>query len=182
MTYQAYLDNIRTKTGKTPDDFRVLAAERGLTTYRDLMAWLKADYGLGHGHANLIAQLITTANEAKKSADEKIDARFSGNKAHWRMAYDAIIAAASQFGPDFKVMPTSSYISLVRGGKKFAIVDPATAGRLDIGIKLKGVEPAGRLTVAGSWNNMVTHRVRIAHPEEIDAELLAWLRQAYDTV
>ena len=43
MTYQAYLDNIRTKTGKTPDDFRVLAAERGLTTYRDLMAWLKAD-------------------------------------------------------------------------------------------------------------------------------------------
>ena len=131
MTYQAYLDNIRTKTGKTPDDFRVLAAERGLTTYRDLMAWLKADYGLGHGHANLIAQLITTANEAKKSADEKIDARFSGNKAHWRMAYDAIIAAASQFGPDFKVMPTSSYISLVRGGKKFAIVDPATADRLD---------------------------------------------------
>ena len=182
MTYQAYLDNIRTKTGKTPDDFRVLAAERGLTTYRDVMAWLKADYGLGHGHANLIAQLITTANEAKKSADEKIDARFSGNKAHWRMAYDAIIAAASQFGPDFKVMPTSSYISLVRGGKKFAIVDPATADRLDIGIKLKGVDAAGRLTVAGSWNNMVTHRVRIAHPEEIDAELLAWLRQAYDTV
>jgi hypothetical protein len=98
------------------------------------------------------------------------------------MAYDAIIAAASQIGPDFKVMPTSSYISLVRGGKKFAIVDPATADRLDIGIKLKGVDPAGRLTVAASWNNMVTHRVRIAHPEEIDAELLAWLRQAYDAV
>ena len=73
-----------------------------------------------------------------------------------------------------------TYISLTRAGRKFAIVDPATANRLDVGIKLKGVEPAGRLTAAGSWNSMVTHRVRVGTSDEIDAELLAWLRQAYD--
>ena len=49
-------------------------------------------------------------------------------------------------------------------------------------LKLKGIEPAGRLTAAGKWNNMVTHRVRIGHSDEIDAELLGWLRQAYDAV
>lgn len=180
MTYQAYLDNIKTKTGKTPDDFRALAAERGLTTYRDVMAWLKADYGLGHGHANLIAQLVAAAEEPAVSAGEKINARFSGNKAHWRASYDLIIAAASRFGDDFKVMPTSTYISLVRRGKKFAIIDPATADRLDVGVKLKGVAATDRLAPAGSWNNMVTHRVRVGNPTEIDAELLAWIRQAYD--
>ena len=68
----------------------------------------------------------------------------------------------------------------MRRGKKFAIIDPATADRLDVGIKLKGVAATDRLTPAGSWNNMVTHRVRVGNPTEIDAELLAWLRQAYD--
>lgn len=182
MTYQAYLDTIKAKTGKTPDDFRALAAERGLTTYQQAMAWLKAEYGLGHGHANLIAHLIVQGVEPAVSADEKINARFSGNKAHWRASYDRIVVEASRFGNDFKVAPTNTYISLVRAGKKFAIVDPATADRLDIGIKLRGVEPSGRLTAAGSWNNMVTHRVRVGAPEEIDAELLGWLRQAYDAV
>jgi hypothetical protein len=46
--------------------------------------------------------------------------------------------------------------------------------------KLKGVKPTGRLEAAGSWNAMVTHRVRIGDPRQIDKAVLAWLRQAYD--
>jgi hypothetical protein len=58
MSFQAYLDNVQAKTGKTPQEFRRLAAEKGLL---DPMAkatvitdWLKADFGLGHGHAMAI--------------------------------------------------------------------------------------------------------------------------------
>lgn len=182
MTFQAYLDNIKAKTGKTHEEFRALASEKGLTKYQDILAWLMADYGLGRGQANAITHLITTAHQPTAGLDQRIDAHFTGNKAHWRPAYDDLIAHAGQFGTDFRLAPTKSYISLLRGGKKFAIVDPATADRLDIGIKLKGVEPGGRLSPAGSWNIMVTHRVRIAHPSEIDSEVLAWLRQAYDAV
>ena len=76
--------------------------------------------------------------------------------------------------------PTRSYISLTRRGKKFAILDPATADRFDVGLKLKGVAPAGRLEAAGNWNNMVTHRVRLSSPETADDELVGWLRQAYE--
>ncbi len=47
MSFQAYLDNIKAKTGKTPDDFRSLAAQKGLTKYGEILAWLKADFGLG---------------------------------------------------------------------------------------------------------------------------------------
>jgi hypothetical protein len=139
MTYQAHFELIRVKTGNTPDDFHALAAERGLTTFRDLKAWLKTEYDLGDGHAYLIAHHIVAAEQPPLSTDEKVAARFSGTKAHWRGANQAIIVAVSLVGADFKVMPTSSYISLVRGGKKFAIVDPATADRLDVGIKLKGL-------------------------------------------
>ena len=72
-------------------------------------------------------------------------------------------------------IPTSVFL---RGSKKFAIVQ-VTAERLDIGIKLRGVAPTERLAAAGSWNAMVTHRVRISDPQQIDAEVLAWLKQAY---
>jgi hypothetical protein len=67
MSFQAYLDNIQTKTGKSPDDFRRLAAQKGFTEKgrlraglkaAEIIAWLKADFGLGHGHAMAIYALL----------------------------------------------------------------------------------------------------------------------------
>ena len=84
--FQAYLDNIKAKTGKTPDDFRALAAEKGLTKNSEIVSWLKTDYGLGHGHANAIAHLIVNADAIKSSPDDKIAAHFGGKKAVWREA------------------------------------------------------------------------------------------------
>ena len=46
MTFQAYLDTIKAKTGKTPEDFRALAHSRGLSSRPELMNWLKTQYGL----------------------------------------------------------------------------------------------------------------------------------------
>ena len=63
MSFQAYLTNIQEKTGKTPDDFRALAEARGYIesgTLRagvragEIVAWLKEDFDLGHGHAMAI--------------------------------------------------------------------------------------------------------------------------------
>jgi hypothetical protein len=58
VTFQAYIDNIQAKTGKTPEDFRVLADEKGLlksgTKTGAIVAWLKQDFELGHGHAMAI--------------------------------------------------------------------------------------------------------------------------------
>ena len=179
MSYQAYLDTIKAKTGRTPDDFRVLAAEKGLTQYSEVMAWLKADYGLGHGHANVIAQILTKPDTGNVTPNDKIDKLFTGKKAQWRQPYDNLLANLNEFGTDVDVAATSSYISLLRGSKKFGIVQP-TSERLDIGIKLKDVAPTERFEAAGSWNNMVTHRVRISDPAQIDDDVLAWLKQAYD--
>jgi hypothetical protein len=55
-----------------------------------------------------------------------------------------------------------------------------TAQRFDVGIKLKGVEPTERFTLAGSWNAMVAHRVRIEDAKYVDAELIRWLKSAYE--
>lgn len=58
MTFKAYIDNIRAKTGMTPDDFHAAAKQKGLVgdgiKAAQIVAWLKADHGLGHGHAMAI--------------------------------------------------------------------------------------------------------------------------------
>jgi hypothetical protein len=58
MSFQAYLDNIKAKTGKTPADFKKLAKEKGLfkpdMKAGEIIAWLKKDFGLGHGHSMAI--------------------------------------------------------------------------------------------------------------------------------
>lgn len=63
MSFKAYLDNIKAKTGNTPDDFMKLAEEKGFAQSGQLLDsvkatqitdWLKGEFGLGHGHAMAI--------------------------------------------------------------------------------------------------------------------------------
>ncbi len=62
MSFQAYLDNIQAKTGKTPNEFVELARAKGFTDPAtkagEIVAWLKADFGLGHGHAMALVHVI----------------------------------------------------------------------------------------------------------------------------
>ncbi len=185
MTLKAYLDNIQAKTGKTPEDFRVLAERKGLlkpgVKTGQIVAWLKEDFGLGQGHAMAIVLTFKNATQPRASKTENIAKLFRGGKAKWRKPYDSLFARLRKFGPDVSADPTDSYISLLRKNKKFGIVQ-VTSERMDIGIKLKGVAPGGRFETSGPWNNMVTHRVRISDPDQIDEELLAWLEHAYHAV
>ena len=58
MSFQAYIDNIKAKTGKTPEDFKKLADKKDLlkpgVKAGEIIAWLKKDFDLGHGHAMAI--------------------------------------------------------------------------------------------------------------------------------
>ncbi len=69
MSFQAYIDNIHAKTGKTPEEFLKLAQEKGLfepsVKVMQIVDWLKADFGLGHGHAMAIVQTFKNAGAIK---------------------------------------------------------------------------------------------------------------------
>jgi len=66
VTYKAYIDNIKAKTGTDPQYFQALAKEKGLTKHSELLTWLKSDCGLGHGHANAIILYIQNPQLAQK--------------------------------------------------------------------------------------------------------------------
>ncbi len=74
MSFQAYLDNIETKTGLSPRQFIKLARERGYgldTKAAPIAEWLKHDYGLGHGHAMALVHVIKNG--------ERIDPKHVGS-------------------------------------------------------------------------------------------------------
>ncbi|MBE7175464.1 MAG: DUF4287 domain-containing protein [Mucilaginibacter polytrichastri] len=72
MSFQAYLDNIQTKTGKSPEDFKKIAGEKGWLSEGlldpkvkagEVVNWLKTDFELGHGHAMAIYALLKGKTE-----------------------------------------------------------------------------------------------------------------------
>ena len=138
MSFQAYLDNVNAKTGKTPEDFAKLAARLGLAKHGEIVKWLKSEHSLGHGHATAIAGVIVRMGAPKLRREERVTALFRGNKHHWRAACDSWVSKIRKSAPDVEVKIGATYLSLLRAGKKFVILQPASGDRLDMGIKLKG--------------------------------------------
>jgi hypothetical protein len=168
------------KTGKTLAQWQALICTAGLTRHGEVMKLLKGEHGVSHGYANQIAlEALKPADTPAPGSDGLVDAMYAGAKGGLRPVYEALVKAVKSFGPDVELSPKKAYVSL-RRSKQFGLIQPSTATRIDVGLVLKGVAPAGRLEPSGSFNAMVTHRVRLAGPAEIDAELIAWLRQAYE--
>ena len=106
-------------------------------------------------------------------------AQYAGKKAGLEPIYAALAKPVAKFGKDVVLDPKKTYVSL-RRNKQFGLIQASTKTRVDVGLNLKGVKAGGRLEVSGSFNAMVSHRVRIESLADIDAELLGWLKQAYD--
>jgi hypothetical protein len=183
MSFQAYLNNIKAKTGKTPEDFKKIAAKKGLlkedVKAGEIVAWLKKDFDLGHGHAMAIFTVFKGLKEKKEPLEKLIAKHFAGKKSVWRTVFDSLMSDLQEFGDDITVSPASSYLSILRGERKMLVIQIAVA-HVDIGIKLKGVAPTKRFGAAGSWNAMMTHRLRISDQNQVDSELMNWLRSAYE--
>lgn len=67
MSFQAYIDNVEAKTGKSADELKSIAIGKGLADQSGLapgvkagaiLDWLKGEYDLGHGHAMSIVAYI----------------------------------------------------------------------------------------------------------------------------
>ena len=167
--------NIEDATGRSMAEWIAIVRTSGHQKHGAILAWLKAEHGFTHGNANRVA-LEALRGPSAPAGDALVDQIYSGPKATLRPLHDRVIALALGLGDDIEQSPKQTYVAL-RRSKQFGTVGPASGGRLEIGLNLKGVEPAGRLEPS---TGMCTHRVRISDAGELDAELLAWLRDAYE--
>lgn len=175
-TVAKMVESLKETTGKTLEEWAAVLKASGLDKHGPLVAHLKTDHGLTHGRANMIVLKARGTDAGSSDDDALLDAMFAGEKAHLRAIYDAVLAAC---GDETEPAPKKGYVSL-RRKKQFAVAQPSTKDRFDLGLNLKGVAPAGRLEASGSFNAMVSHRVRLASAAELDGEVLGWLKAAYD--
>lgn len=181
VALQSMIGNLKANTGRSLDEWLKLTRTSGMEKHGQLVAWLKKEHGVTHGYANLLAHQ-TLQSDAASAVAQNVDlvaAQYAGAKAPLRPIYDALAAKVAKFGPDVELSPKKTYVSL-RRTKQFGLIQPSTSTRVDVGLNLKAVKPQGRLEASGSFNSMVTHRVRLENAREVDAELVGWLRQAYD--
>lgn len=171
--------NLKEKTGRDMDFWVAICKGSKLTKHGELVQYLKTEHRITHGYANLIVHTALNSAAAAMPEEDLVEAQYSGAKAGLRSLYEALLALVKQFGTDVEVAPKKAYVSL-RRGKQFAIVQPSTATRLDVGINLKGTPATPRLEASGSFNSMVSHRVRLASVDDVDDELARWLRAAYE--
>jgi predicted transport protein len=177
---QTMIDNMPEKTGKSLQEwYQVLTASK-LEKHGDMMKLLKGEYGVTHGFANTIALLYRQqAAGGAPEAEDLVAAQYAGGKAQLKPLYDTILAAAMECGPDVEIAAKKTYVSL-RRSKQFAIVQASTKTRIDLGLNLKGVEPTDRLEGGNVFSGMCTHRVQLTDPGDVDGEVKAWIRQAYE--
>jgi hypothetical protein len=177
------LNNIQAKTGQTLDHLYTFIQQSTLTTHGAVRDFLKRELGLGHGDANTLTTFYFKSTYAPSplattaASDNVLDTIYSGAKAHLRPLHEALMAAISDVGP-FELAPKKGYVSL-RRKKQFAMIGPATQTRIEVGLNMKDVESTSRL-LALPAGGMCQYKVNVTDVTDVDAELLSWIRHAYD--
>jgi hypothetical protein len=171
--------NLKEKTGKTMPQWLKIVKACGESKHGQIVKFLKGEHGVTHGFANLIAHEALQSAAASRPSGDLVDAQYGGAKADLKPIYDSLVAMVEKFGKDVEISPKKAYVSL-RRNKQFGLIQPSTKTRVDVGINLKGTPPDGRLEATGSFNAMVSHRVKITEKKQVNAELRKWLKAAYD--
>ena len=139
---------------------------------------MKEKHGLTHGFANLIALKARNADAGSAESQDDLIANQYKGKEHFKPIYDKLISEIQSYGTDIEISPKNTYVSL-RRKKQFAILNPATKKRYEIGVILKGQEPKGKLE-AEKPNATCSHKINITDIAEIDNEILEWIKMAYN--
>ena len=184
QAFETQLKNIQTRTGKTLDQLYAIIRKSGLTRHGEIRDMLKRDLSLGHGDANTLATFYLKSDGAgaapapPRAAEAVIAEIYSGPKADLRPVHEQLRAAITKFGP-FEIAPKKGYLSL-RRKKQFAMIGPATQARVEVGLNMKGVHATARLRAMPA-GGMCQYKVYVANAKEVDQELIAWIKMAYDS-
>lgn len=167
----------QTGAGVTEWNERIAAA--GLGDETALRRWLSEQGVTGYPQMLLVYEAFGYPDFLLATADELVDGQYADRPA-LRPIFDAVVAAASGFD-SVTIQAHKTYVSLVSPRRTFAVVKATTRARVDLGLRLPGVEPRGALLAAGSLgNDNINLRIPLSSVDNVDGEALAWLRRAYE--
>jgi hypothetical protein len=174
---ETQLRNIEAATGKTIPALAAAVAERGPLSHSQIVAVLKAEYGLSYGNANALAHKVRELNAGgPPPPDTLLDAQYAGAKAGLRPIYERLVGIAASLGPDVQVVVQKTGVAL-RRRKQFAVVQASSAKRVELGLNLRS-DPASPRVVPTT--GMCSHKTDLNSLPDVDEDVVGWLRTAYD--
>jgi predicted transport protein len=172
------IENLFKNTGKTLDQWVEIVRKENFEKHGQIIKFLKEQHSFTHGFANLVAHKSKGSDAGSiENKDDLIEMQYKG-KEHFRQLYNHLISEILKFGNDIEIAPKNAYMSL-RRKKQFAILQPATKTRFEIGLNLKGSEPGGVLEEINSANAMCSHKINLNSDNELSAEVIDRIRKAY---
>ena len=177
------LANIVKRTGKSIPELTAIVKGSGLSKHGELVAKLKSTLCMGHGDANTLVHTVLKSDGQSAaitrglSAEQVLDGLYAGPKAVLRPIHDKLLVTIRRFG-DFEEAPKKTYVSY-RRKKQFAMIGPATNTRVDVGLNMKGVKATDRLQQLPA-GQMCNYKVKLMDAKEVDVELIAWIKTAYE--
>jgi hypothetical protein len=178
---QTQLDNIQKKTGRSLDELAAILRKSGLTKHGEIRDYLKRELGLGHGDANALVHAVLQSDGQRaaegKSTDQVLDEIYAGAKAHMRPIHEKLMKEINKFG-EFEIAPKKGYVSL-RRKKQFVMIGPKTNTRFEVGINARGLKKNARLSEQPK-GSMCNYIVNLTDAKEVDSELMAWIKTAYE--
>ena len=169
------INNMPEKTGKSLEEWKKVLASKSFEKHSEALNFLKTDHGVTHGFANTIVALSKEQND---DPEDLVTNQYQG-KEDLKKIYDALIEVVREFGNDVIITPKKGTVSIIRK-RQLALIKPATKTRIDLGLKLVGKELTSRLENSGPFGTMCTHRVQISSINQVDNELVGWLKEAYE--
>jgi len=164
------------RTGQDVDTWNQRIQELNFPDEGSLRAWLSQQGVKGYAQSMLVMERFGYPDFFLASADELIEGQYK-DRPQLRTILDAIIAAAAGLG-DVVIQARKGYVSLVTPRRTFARVQPGR-DRVDLGLRLEGQQPGGRLVLSRIHETMKL-QISLSAPEEVDSEVQAWLREAYN--
>jgi predicted transport protein len=169
--------NLLEKTGKTLEQWKQLLSQQAFSKHGEYMTFLKKEHGITHGFANFITLKFREADAGSSTADDLITNQYKG-KESLSPIFDKLHTAITNLGTDVDVAPKKSAVSM-RVKRQFALIQPSTRTRIDLGLKFNDKPHGKRLETSGPFGSMCTHRVQLSNLEQVDDELLEWIKEAY---
>ncbi|MDZ4796209.1 MAG: DUF4287 domain-containing protein [Bacteroidota bacterium] len=174
--FQTQISNIEKSTGKKLAQWITIINKSGFTKHGELVTFLKVKHGFTHWNANTLVHFAKQSHAgAAENKTDWIAEQYKG-KENLKSWYDKIMTAINKFGKDIEIAPKKAYVSL-RRKKQFAILQPSTKERLDIGLNIKGVAPSGIVEDGSKWNTMCTHRISIEEGKSVNKDLNTWIKK-----
>jgi Domain of unknown function (DUF5655) len=166
------------RTGEGVAAWNAKIAGRKPTSEGELRSWLTEQGVIGYPQMLLAMETFGYPDYLLAGADELIDGQYA-DRPHLRPVLDALLVAAPSLG-EVEVQARKTYVTLLTPRRTFASIEPTSRSRVDLGLRLANQQPEGRLEEARSMGqSAVTMRIGLSAADEVDDEVIEWLRRAY---